>query len=304
MGFEKLQLNRKTAKGPLAMAGVSFSGVKEETNEAWLCHGAIEGEVFQVKHNHKLALPAISAELSKIENLTNLALACPFSLPLDFLQFLGVKDEGFKYDQWQQIAEKLVFTAQEDYHQLIEAYHKDAKRLTDKQVNPQAASPVHRGSPAMWLVTYHGIRFLAMLDPSKYNILPFADKLEEHCSVIEVNPRAVLKNFGLPDTGYRSREKKDRDQMHSTRHKMLKALIGAKDELLRAGKSKAKLIPGLSVSAKVEHAVVESELALDALLAAYTAAIFETSANIFSDPFATDNMDIFIEGWIYSPEFN
>ncbi len=47
--------------------------------------------------------------------------------------------------------------------------------------------------------------------------------------------------------------------------------------------------------------VINSDHALDAVIACYTTAIFAHSKEMFVDPFSLNDLDVLLEGWIYRP---
>jgi predicted nuclease with RNAse H fold len=142
-------------------------------------------------------------------------------------------------------------------------------------------------------MTYHGIRMLASLNPSRFYVLPFQEEIAKGTAVIEIYPRAMLKCLSLPDTGYKSREKKDRDKMQSARHKILQGLLNVQSN------ERYKQCPKLIINQKLEHQCVDSDHALDAVLAAYATALWLNEPGHCADPFAADDENVLLEGWIY-----
>jgi hypothetical protein len=209
------------------------------------------------------------------------------------MAFLSKEMEQSEFQNWQAMAEQIVFMPFEKFQELAKSFKKEAKRVTDKMSCAQALSPLHRGNPSMIQMTYHGIRMLATLDPKRFYVLPFQEIIDKGCAVIEVYPRATLKSLGLPDTGYKSKEKKDRDKMQSARHKILQGLLNAHTN------DKYKEFPKLIINSKLEHQVVDSDHALDSLLACYATAIWLDEPAHCTDPFSADEADVLLEGWIY-----
>jgi hypothetical protein len=111
---------------------------------------------------------------------------------------------------------------------------------------------------------------------------------------MESYPREVLYSLGLPDTGYKT---KDAEKSLAVRKEILKGL-----NKIREGKLKGReLCPQLSMSGAIERSVIDSDHALDALLACYSVAIWKTAPELFKDPMTTDDPNVFLEGWIYAP---
>lgn len=293
MGFDKLNLIR-TGPSERVIAGADCSGSKDVPNETWLAVGTLTGSGLEITRLAKIGMHALAVEVSKIEALHSAGFDFPFSLPREFLDFLSEKAGREQFQEWQQVVEHLVFMSQEQFQELVLQFKKEPKRFTDKEATVQGLSPLHRGYPSMVQMTWHGMRALASLNPERFAILPFQDMHESRCSVLEVYPRATLKCLGLPDTGYKSREKKDKDKMQSVRHKMLQGLISSRERLKND-------IPRLVLPQKFEHFVVDSDHALDALLACYATAMFANNASFFADPLQSESVDVLIEGWIYEP---
>lgn len=292
MGFDKLNLLRKV-EGERKVAGADCSGSKEVPNETWLATGTLSGVKLEVTQIQKVGMQGLAKEINNIPDLSAAGLDCPFSLPAEFMAFLAKQLEQSEFQTWQSMAEQIVFMPFEKFQELAKTFKKEAKRVTDKMSCAQALSPLHRGNPSMLQMTYYGIRMLASLDPKRFYVLPFQEILEKGCAVIEVYPRATLKSLSLPDSGYKSKEKKDHDKMQSARHKILQGLLSAPNT------DKFKGYPKLILNSKLEHLVVDSDHALDALLACYATAVWLDEPAHCTDPFASDEADVLLEGWIY-----
>ncbi len=295
MGFEKLNL-LKTVQSERKVAGADCSGSKEQPNETWLALATLSGNRIEINQIQKTGMHGLAKELNNTKDLAVVGLDCPFSLPQEFMSFLSKELELPEFQSWQALAEQIVFLPFEKFQDLAKTYKKEPKRVTDKLSCAQALSPLHRGNPSMIQMTYHGIRMLASLDPGHFYILPFQESIESAAAVIEVYPRATLKSLDLPDSGYKSKEKKDKDKMQSARHKIIHGLYAV------AETEKFKNYPKLLMNSKLEHQCVESDHALDAVLACYAAAVFLNDPSDCTDPFESDEADVLIEGWIYELE--
>ena len=295
MGFDKLNLMRTTSS-ERKVAGADCSGSKDVPNDTWLAIATLTGaNRLEVSQVNKVGMHALGKELSAISDLAVVGLDCPFSLPMEFLEYLAHHLTVAEFQSWQEIAEKIVFMDFEQFSDLVKAFKREPKRLTDKKSCAQAISPLHRGNPSMIQMTYHCMRVLAMLDPKKFYVLPFQDEFEKGSAVIEVYPRATLKCLGLTETGYKSKDKKEHDKMQSARHKILHGLLSLQKL------STYKDCPVLVLGNKVEQHCVDSDHALDALLACYAAALWLNNPGSYVDPFAVGDAEILLEGWIYEP---
>jgi hypothetical protein len=145
-------------------------------------------------------------------------------------------------------------------------------------------------------MTYQGIRLLATLDPTKFSVLPFQERAANRCAVIEVFPRDMLKFFELPDTGYKSKTKNEEE----TIVKIRRQILGGLADLRERKKISYKEFIRLSVPKELERVVLESDHALDAMIASYITALFVSKPELFSDPFEKNDLAVLLEGWIYN----
>lgn len=279
------------------VAGVDFSGAKETPNNTWLAVGAMGTMGLEISDIRKVGSHKIAQELTGYQNLSAVGMDFPFSLPMEFLNFMAEKVGDAEYQSWQQVAERLIFTSFDDFIAQIIEFKKEPKRMADKAIGRTAQSPLHRGNPSMVQMTYQGMKMLAALNPTSFTVLPFQDLGEGRCAVLEVYPRETLFALGLPDSGYKSKEKKDRDKVVQQRREIIKNLVEIRE---RKGASH-KDCPRLSLSPKLEHVAAESDDALDAVIACYTAALWLVAPALFRDPLSMDQIEILLEGWIYSP---
>lgn len=280
------------------IAGVDFSGAKDVPNHTWLATGQITGLGIEVAEVKKIGSHALPVELSKNSDLKAIGLDFPFSFPREFIAFIAEKLGKGMIEDWQQLVEGLVFTSFEDYQSIVEEFGREPKRVTDALYKSIALSPLHRGYPSMIQMTYQGMRFLSSLDPAKYSILPFHDSKTDTCAVLEAFPRGTLWALGLPDKGYKSRDKKDGEKVKTVRREILTRLIELRE---KKGES-ARAYPRLSVNKALQHQLIESDNALDALLALYATGCWLTAPDLFQDPYSLDNEDVLLEGWIYLPK--
>lgn len=59
--------------------------------------------------------------------------------------------------------------------------------------------------------------------------------------------------------------------------------------------------PYLTLSKGFERLALESDHALDAVIACYSVALWKTAPQFYKDPFTADDANVFLEGWIYAP---
>lgn len=278
------------------VGGVDFSGAKPVPNDTWLTLarvGNLGVEVTDVRH---VGSHALARELGAVQ-LAAVGIDCPFSLPQGFIDFLAMKKPNPPYQSWQEVAQDLVLMPFDEFEKRVKEFKKEPRRYCDGYVPGPALSPLHRGGPSMVQMTYAGMKMLAMLDPTKFYVLPFQSEIKGGCAVIEVYPRALLKTLELPDSGYKGSEKKDAEKYKAVREQILDGMINLRE---RKGLTFARF-PRLSVPAKLRHSFLESDHALDSLVACYSTAIYVAEPSLFADPLDANNMDVLLEGWIYNP---
>lgn len=277
------------------VAGVDFSGAKDVPNNTWLALGRLGNLGLEIVDLNRVGSHALAAELNRNRGLQALGIDCPFSLPVAFLNYLAIEQQKKSFQSWQEIAETLVFMTFDDFLACVKEYKKEPKRFTDTGDGSTAISPLHRGNPSMVQMTFNGMRFLSSLDPKQFFVLPFQEQIPLGCAVLEVYPRDTLNFLGLPDSGYKSQDRKDAERMHELRRKILKGLI----ELKETKGVTFREYPRLSVNKQLEHHAIESDHALDAIVACYTSALFLAKPELFADPLDSDNLDVLLEGWSY-----
>ncbi|MBZ0186379.1 MAG: DUF429 domain-containing protein [Candidatus Obscuribacterales bacterium] len=279
------------------VAGVDYSGAAQVPNDTWLVVGELGSLGLDIVTVKNTGSHDMKKELDASTELKTIAMDFPFSLPTEFLRFLERKLSVAEYQQWQQIAEQLVFMSWQEFDALVSEYDMEPKRFTDKNSERTAQSPLHRVNPSMVQMTYHGMRMLAMLDPKRYFVMPFQDRLPGAVAVMEIFPRELLHLLGLPDRGYKGKDKKSREAAMAVRREILDGLIYLKE----TGDARFQEFPRLSLDNSFKGAVIAADHALDALIACYGAALFTAQDKLFPDPLDSNNLNILLEGWIYAP---
>src|SRR5262249_21747050 len=159
-----------------------FSGAKSVPNDTWLVTGHLGSmglEIASVKNPGSLAL---AAELDALKELRACAFDFPFSLPVDFMRYLARKLGCEEFQEWQEMALNLVCMTPEEFAAMASEFEA-TKRFTDKNAGRQAKSPIHHVNPNMVPMTFHGIRLLARLNPSRYAVIPFQSASGSLCTV-------------------------------------------------------------------------------------------------------------------------
>jgi hypothetical protein len=274
------------------VAGCHFAAAP--TDQSWLALARVDGlgaEITELKHvpSHKIA-----HELSITPHLASCGINFPFSVPADFMEILALKAPHAPFQSWQEVVEQVVFTDYETFGSLAKELKKDGKRITETGYGqtlsgPLSAANIHR--------TYAGMRMLAGLDPSKFCIVPFQDQKPDTCTVLEVSSKALLRCLDLPSGGFQSQTKKDEDKAIAKRKELITSLI----ELREKKGIACRDYPRLSIDKKFQHEASQSEEAMEAVIACYTMAIWLDAPQLFEDPFAQDDINVLLEGWIFAP---
>jgi predicted nuclease with RNAse H fold len=280
------------------IAGADFSGSRETPNQTWLAVGKLDSMGVEIVDLRQTGSHRLAAELAGISGLKAVGLDFPFSLPAEFLRFCAEKQGLTPFQSWQELVEHLVFVAFDDFLALVKEFGREPKRLTDMEFRAIAKSPLHRGHPSMVQMTYHGMRLLSGLDPDRFSVLPFQDLRPGACAVLEVFPRATLVALRLPDSGYKSQEKKDRERVGTLRKQILEGLV----QLREKGGSAYRDYPRLTINKSLQHQALVSADALDAVVACYTIAVWSVLPGAFADPLSLDNENVLLEGWAFAPE--
>jgi hypothetical protein len=280
----------------MLVGGVDFSGAKSTPNDTWLVTGHLGSlglEVASVKNPGSLAL---AAELDSLSEMRACGLDFPFSLPIDFMRYLARKLECDEFQEWQELALKLVFMTYEDFAAIANEFEA-TKRFTDKNAGRQAKSPIHQVNPNMVPMTFHGIRLLARLNPSRYSVIPFQSPSPSSCTLLEVYPREILWLLGVPDQGYKTKDKKTNEKTLAVRRQIVDGLLNIRER----GGQKYQDCPRLNMTNAIKGQVIASDHALDALVACYAAGLYFANPELFPDPLDFDNECVLTEGWIYAP---
>ncbi len=280
----------------MLVAGVDFSGAKTIPNDTWLVVGELGSLGLNILSVKNTGSHGLAAELDSIADLRACGMDFPFSFPIEFLRFLARKLGVDEFEEWQQVAEKLVFMGYDTFKALVDEYEIEPKRFTDKLATRQAKSPLHQVNPSMVPMTFYGMRLLATLNPKKYFVLPFQDERGDGCAMIEVYPREILWLLDLPDRGYKGNDKKTREKAQILRRDIVNGLLNLRDK-----GAKFSDCPRLGINNTLKGQIIASEHAVDALAACYAAALYFTQPKFFTDPLEPDNLSVLLEGWIYSP---
>lgn len=282
----------------MLVAGVDFSGAKTVPNDTWLVAAETTSLGMEVRSVKNTGSHALGKELDSLKDLSTIGMDFPFSLPVEFMKFLARQLEKAEFQDWQNVAESLVFMDFERFKELVDEYAIHALRYTDSRALRVAKSPLNTVNPSMVQMTFYGMRLLATLDPARYAVLPFQeDQRGKGSSIIEVYPRELLYILGLPDKGYKQKDKKTSEKTHAVRREIVDGLINLRE---RGGK-RFQDCPRIHIDNSLKGGIIASDHAVDALVACYGACLYHSNPQLFIDPWDCGNENMLLEGWIYAP---
>ncbi|MBX9692019.1 MAG: hypothetical protein K2Z81_06520, partial [Cyanobacteria bacterium] len=102
----------------MLVAGVDFSGAKTVPNDTWLAVGELGSLGLNIVSVKNTGSHGLAAELDSVD-VRACGMDFPFSLPIEFLRFLARKLGVDEFEEWQQMAEKLVFMSYDNFKALV-----------------------------------------------------------------------------------------------------------------------------------------------------------------------------------------
>ncbi len=124
----------------ILIAGADFSGAKTVPNETWLAVGNLTNLGLDIVCLEQCGSHKLAQALNNTVNLVAVGLDFPFSLPVEFLNFLTEKIRRADFQSWQEIAETLAFMTFEQFLELATEFKVEPKRLADKSLNRRASA--------------------------------------------------------------------------------------------------------------------------------------------------------------------
>jgi hypothetical protein len=264
-----------------SFAGAAFSGdMRDPRERTWLAQLELREERLLLLRLEATGRSGLQTYLRGSDRLLlraeAIGLDFPFALPLPFAETL--LEGPFPGEGWWALARRLEKLSRPDYLMALQDFrekHGEILRATDERAG--AFSPLHRVSPDLGPMTYHGVRMIAE-DRSRYAIRPFESAKGR--LLLEVYPGALLRRLGL----------------------------SVRDEAAREATVDAlQALPQWSVAMDAEQRkrCVASPHAVDAVIAARSAAVAVLSGEAERRPeeLSPEQGDrIRREGWIYGLE--
>lgn len=289
----------------MRIMGVDFSGAQPEVGKTWIAEGRLEGNILTIESCRPISRMALTNELAGLTEPAVAAMDFPFSVPEVFVNFWHchrpnlVPYKGNMTNLWAAAAA----TVWPDFRKLRDAFCKpsgvNVRPLPMRKYDPKGSySPLKwDGNPNMVPMTFRGMRMLNSLYPGPADkpvwIPPLqSPALKPHTTLLEVMPGLVLRRFGLHYRGYKGNTQSAMDR----RREILCGLTNKIDPLVVE-------LPDLVDNGFHHHVCLHHDDAVDAVVAAIAAALWEVKRNAFRHPESKEERQVaFLEGWLYAPK--
>lgn len=278
--------------------GVDFSG-RDTNNTTWVTEAVLQDDCLKIESCRHLSKNGpesrrkLKCLLRKLPDDSVAALDFPFSVPIEFARFWQ-PDARQMPDLWAAMERDSFSAKQVEFVGL----RWEQKRSCDP---PESKSPLKKGRPNMLPMTIQGMKFLDCLwhcPTVQVSVLPLPAPSPHgsghRLTLLEVMPGATLRSLRLPYTGYKGKAQDAKE----CRGKILNKLPQLVKHLA------AVQVIGLSERGAVYKECRESDDALDAVVAAITAALWVKSPACFPHPPTQDRPEYqvsLLEGWLFMP---
>lgn len=261
-------------------AGADLSGdMRDPRRATWLALVELDGDVLHVRRLDPTGRAGLQSLLRDPDPWLMRAEAIGLDFPFGVPQRFGERLLGgpFPGEGWWALARRLEKMTRPDYLTALKEFRDaegELKRLTDERA--AALSPLHRVNPDLGPMTYHGIRMIAA-DRSRFAIRPF--EAAQGRLLLETYPGGVVRRLALSPAG--------QDGPRTA------TLLGRLAELERWP---------LIVESRLRERCLESREALDAVLAARSAAVAVLTGESERRPEELapgEGARVGVEGWIF-----
>ncbi len=274
----------------MKIIGVDFSGAGgyNTVGNTWIARGELNRNRLTLNPPHPISRADLTEELANLDKPAVAAMDFPFSVPAEFARFWQ-PDARQMPDLWAAM-EWANFSATRDE---FVGLRWEQKRHCDP---PESKSPLKRYNPDMRTMTFRGMQMLNRLwrgmtvSPVMVPPLPQPNRPEEKepITLLEVMPGAVLRSLGLPFRGYKV-----------TTAAALEMRRYILNELPQRINPLTVNLPG-----EVYDICLNNDDALDAVVAAITAALWVNTPDRFPQPPAPERPEYqasLLEGWLFKP---
>lgn len=275
----------------MRIIGVDFSG-RETGNTTWVTEAVLQDDCLKIESCWHLSENGQESR-RKLKNLLRhlpdgsvAAMDFPFSVPIEFAR-RWQPDARQMPDLWAAMEWNSFSAERGEFVEL----RWEQKRSCDP---PESKSPLKKVGVNMLPMTFQGMKFLDCLwhcTTVQVSVLPLPDPSPhgsgQPLTLLEVMPGATLRSLGLRYTGYKNQEQGPRQEIL--------------DELPE------RVAPDVAIQAlplDLRDACLNSDDALDSVIAAVTAALLVNSPARFSHPPQPGQpgyRSTLLEGWLYMP---
>ena len=260
--------------------GVDFSGARDDKN-TWVAEASFEDGLLTLDSCRPMRRAYLTELLRDAPAPCVAAMDFPFGVPLPFAAYWLGRATSL-VDLWEMAAGGGFERFLERRDAFVEQ-HGEPKRACDAYY-PESYSSLHRANPNMLPMTYRGMELMAVLHDAGWAVAPM-DSGDRDRTAVEVMPGATLRALGLPYKGY----KKGRNAFE-----LRKRVLGGLAESTRVP------IAGLS---ELSEVCTFSDDALDAVVAAFTGALWVAAPDAFRLPSDEERDRATMEGWMCVPAF-
>ena len=261
--------------------GVDFSGARDDKN-TWVAEATVEDGMLTLDSCRPIRRAYLTELLRDAPTPCIAAMDFPFGLPVAFTAYWLGRAPGL-VDLWEMAARGGFERFLERRDAFVEQQG-EPKRACDAYY-PESYSSLHKANPNMLPMTYRGIELMAVLHEAGWSVSPMGPDHPGDRTAIEVMPGATLKAMGLPYKGY----KKGRNALE-----LRKRILGGLAESARVS------VAGL---AELSEVCTFSDDALDAVVAAFTGALWVAAPDAFRLPSDEERDRANMEGWMCVPAF-
>ena len=260
--------------------GVDFSGARDDNN-TWVAEASVEDGVLTLDSCRPIRRAYLTELLRDAPTPCIAAMDFPFGLPLAFAAYWLGKATSL-VDLWETAAGGGFERFLERRDAFVEQQG-EPKRACDAYY-PESYPSLHRANPNMLPMTYRGMELMGVLRKAGWAVAPL-DSANRDRTAIEVMPGATLRALGLPYKGY----KKGRSALELRRR-------------IFDGLPQCAAVPAPGMAALSEVCMFSDD-ALDAVVAAFTGALWVTAPDAFHLPSDEECDQAKMEGWMCVPAF-
>ena len=267
-------------EGHIRIFGVDFSGARDDKN-TWVAEASLADGVLTLDSCRPMRRAYLTVLLKDAPTPCIAAMDFPFGVPIPFAHCWAPHAQSVS-DLWE-VSAGTAFKEFRSHRDAFVAHNGELKRACDTYY-AESYSSLHAVNPNMLPMTYQGMRMLAALGEARWAVAPM-DSGNRDRTAIEVMPGATLRALGLPYKGY----KRGRRALELRRR-------------IFDGLPRRAAVPAVGMAALSEVCTFSDD-ALDAVVAAFTGALWVTAPDAFRLPSDEERDRANMEGWMCVPAF-